>query len=294
MDLSNENVIHIKKNGIEYLQFRKLLEYEDIINHAYSLGIDRNYRTAKPNKEKLDAKTYEKVMKDYQDLCNSIGAKPKHLVKPNQNHTKEVKVIKEKININEPDFNLEQYNNTDGLMTNQKKLLLATTNADCILLLFFDPVKKVIANVHSGWKGTVQRISIETIEKMKKEYGCEPKDIICCICPSIRKCHFEVDKEVKDIFEQEFQDIKEIQQIIQETEPNNKWKIDTVKINQILLEKEGLKPENIIDSKICNVCNSNLMHSYRVEKQGYGLNTALIELKWDDRNHKFKMSQKGG
>ncbi len=279
MDLSNENIIHVKKDGIEYLQFRKLLEYGDIINHAYSLGLDRNYRTARANKEKLDVETYEKAIKDYEDLCNSIGTKKEHLVKPNQNHTKEVKNVEKKININEPDFNLINYNNTDGLVTNKNNLLLATTNADCILLLFFDPVKKVIANVHSGWKGTVQRISIETVKKMKSKYNCNPNDIICCICPSIRKCHFEVDKEVKEIFEREFQDIQDIQNIIQEIEPNKKWKIDTVKINQILLQKEGLKLENIIDSKICNVCNSNLMHSYRVEKEGYGLNVALIELK---------------
>ena len=46
-DLSNENIIHVKKNGIEYLQFKKLLKYSDVINHAYGIGLDRNYRTAK-------------------------------------------------------------------------------------------------------------------------------------------------------------------------------------------------------------------------------------------------------
>ena len=60
---------------------------------------------------------------------------------------------------------------------------------------------------------------------------------------------------------------------------SKKWNIDTVKINQILLKKQGLKEENIIDSGICSVCNSNLIHSYRVEKVGNGLNTAIIELK---------------
>ena len=53
MDLSNENVIHVKKDGVEYLQFRKLLEYKDILKHAYSLGINTNFRTARANKEKL-------------------------------------------------------------------------------------------------------------------------------------------------------------------------------------------------------------------------------------------------
>lgn len=279
MDLSNENVVHIKKNGIEYLQFRKLLEYKDIINHAYSLGIDKNYRTAKANKQRLDDRTYQKAIEDYTALCYTINTKPEHLVKTNQEHTDEVKVVKEKINLDKPDFNLEQYKKTDGLITNQRNILLSTTNADCILLLFFDPVKKVIANTHSGWRGTLQRISIKTVEKMKEEFGCNPADIICCICPSIRNCHFEVDKEVKDDFEKEFQDIENIDEIIKETIQNKKWNIDTVKINQIILQKEGLKPNNIIDSKICSVCHSDLVHSYRVEKQEYGLNTALMELK---------------
>lgn len=279
MDLSNENVIKIKKEGVEYLQFKKLLEYKDSINHAYSLGIDKNYRTAKANKQKLDIATYQKAMKDYESLCYSIDSKVEHLVKTNQDHTDEVKTVKEKINLNEPDFNLKQYVKTDGLITNKKDIMLSTTNADCILLLFFDPVKKVIGNTHSGWRGTLQRISTKTVEKMKEEFNCNPEDIICCICPSIRKCHFEVEKDVKEEFEKEFQDIKNINEIIKETIPNQKWNIDTVKINQILLEKEGLKAENIIDSKICSVCHSDKIHSYRVEKQEYGLNTALIELK---------------
>jgi len=281
MDLSNENVLHIHKDGVEYLQFKKLLAYQDIINHAYSLGIDKNYRTAKANKEKLQEDVYQKALKDYEILCQEIGSKKEHLVKTNQAHTDEVKIAKEKIKENEPDFNLEQYAKTDGLITNQKDIMLATTNADCILLLFFDPKNKVIANTHSGWRGTLQRISVKTVRKMKEEFGCKPEDIICAICPSIRKCHFEVEEEVKRSFEEEFKDLGDLSQkeIIEETITNQKWHIDTVKLNQMILQKEGLKPENIIDSGICSVCHSKIIHSYRVEKQDYGLNTALIELK---------------
>ncbi len=273
MDLSNKNVLHIKKNGIEYLQFRKLLEYKDIINHAYSLGIDKNYRTSKGD--------YYKALQDYKNLCDAIGVSVTNLVKTNQEHTDVVKVVTQKFNLNEPDFNLDQYRKTDGLITNQKNLILAATNADCILLLFFDPVKKVIANIHSGWRGTLQRISVKTVIKMQKEFDCKPEDIICCILPSIRKCHFEVEKEVKNEFLKEFQDISQEQNYywIEETVQNKKWNIDTVEINKILLQRQGLKEENIIDSGICSVCNSDLIHSYRVEKEGYGLNTAIIELK---------------
>ncbi|MBS5856949.1 MAG: peptidoglycan editing factor PgeF [Clostridia bacterium] len=279
MDLSNENIIHVNKNGVQYIQFRKLLEYSDIIRHAYSLGTDVNFRTAKVNKQQLSRNEYELAINSYKNLCNAIGSNYINTVKTNQNHTDTIKIANKKIKEDEPDFNLEEYKETDGIVTNKKNLILSTTNADCILLLLFDPIKKVIANVHSGWRGTLQRISTKAIEKMEKEYNCNPKDIICCICPSIRKCHFEVEKEVKDMFEEEFKSIVEKNNIITEIISSKKWTIDTVLINQIILEEKGLKKENIIDSKICSVCNSNLVHSYRVEKERYGLETAIIELK---------------
>lgn len=279
MDLSNRNVIHIKKGDTEFLQFRKLLEYKDVINHAYSLGTKLNFRTSTINKEKLPEQEYEAAIKSYKKICSSINCNYINLVKTNQEHTNCVKIVEKKIKTAEPDFNLEKYYKTDGLITNKKNIILSTTNADCILLLFFDPVKKVIANTHSGWKGTIQRIAVKTVEKMIKEFECNPKDIICCICPSIRKCHFKVHKDVQEPFYNEFKELKEINEIIVPVENENRWSIDTVRINQIILEQVGLKKENIIDCGICSVCNSDLIHSYRVEKEVYGLETALIELK---------------
>lgn len=280
MDLSNENVIHVEKEGIQYLQFRKLLEYSDIITHGYSLGIDKNFRTARANKQKLPEQEAQKAIKDYENLGKCIDIKLNKMVKPNQAHTDKIQIVEKHILEDEPDFNLELYDKTDGLITNKKDIALATTNADCILLLFFDPVNKVIANVHSGWRGTIQRISVKTVQKMVNKFNCKPENIICCICPSIRKCHFEVENDVKEIFEKEFKDLKIEQNndIMEKQKDKEKWNIDTVLINKILLKQEGLKQENIIDSGICSVCNSDLIHSYRVERQGYGLATALIKI----------------
>lgn len=279
MDLSNEKIIHVRKGNIQYIQFRKLLEYKEIIEHAYSVGTNLNFRTAKANKKHMDEYEFDKALEDYKLLCDSIHSEYKNIIKPNQNHTKNVKVVKKKINIDKPDINLNKYNETDGLITNKKDLILSTTNADCILMLLFDPVKKVIGNIHSGWRGTIQRISVKTIDKMVEEYNCNPEDIICCICPSIRKCHFEVEEEVKEMFENEFKDLGQKEEFIEEKINKEKWNIDTVLINKIILERRGVRRENIIDCGICSVCHSNLIHSYRIEKQGYGLSTALIGIK---------------
>ena len=275
MDLSNENVIHIKKDNCEYLQFRRLLEYSDLITHAYAIGLNNNFRTARAEGQKLSEDEYNLAVNSYKNICNELNIEYNDIVKTNQNHTDNVKKIERKTLKNEPDFAI--YKETDGLVTDKANLALSTTNADCILLLMFDPVKKVIANIHSGWKGTLKRISVKAVEKMKEEYGCNPKDIICCMCPSIRKCHFEVDEDVYKMFWNEFKDLKEIDEIIEKR--GEKWHIDTILINRVILKQMGLLEENIIDSGICSVCNKDLIHSFRAEGEGYGLNTAIISLK---------------
>ena len=276
MDLSNENVIHIKEEGVEYLQFRRLLEYKDNIAHAFTLGINNDFRMPlyDANPKKLTKEQIEENKNSYKKICKSIGIEYNNIVKTNQVHKDIVKSVDEKINKNEPDFNEKAYQETDGLITNQKNLAICATNADCIVLMMYDRVKKVIANVHSGWRGTVQNIGAKAIDKMEELYNSNPKDIICCISPSIRSCHFEVDDDVKDIFSKSF---KNVQNAIEKH--NNKWHIDTVKLNIDMLKEKGLRQENIIDSKICTVCNSNLIHSYRGSNHNNGLEMGIIELK---------------
>ena len=108
------------------------------------------------------------------------------------------------------------------------------------------------------------------------------------MCPSIRKCHFQVEEPVKDIFENKFKYTNRINEIIEykgkrsneKGELVDKWLIDTILINKILLEDCGLLKENIIDSEICSVCNCDEIHSCRAEgKEKYGLNTCIIGLK---------------
>ncbi len=276
MDLSNENVIHIKKEGIEYIQFRKLLEYSDTVIHAFTIGINNDYKIPLYNSKQnvLIPEQIEKNKNSYRKICNALGIEYNNIVKTNQVHKDLVKEVTGKINKNEPDFSEQVYDKTDGLLTNKKNIAICATNADCIVLMMYDRNKKVIANVHSGWKGTVQKIAIKTIDKMQEIYNCNPKDIICCISPSIRKCHFEVDEDVKNMFEDTFKNIDDAIQKKQE-----KWNIDTVKINIDMLKEKGLREENIIDSRICTVCNSDVIHSYRGSKHKNGLEMGIIELK---------------
>ena len=277
-DLSNDEVIHVKKGKCEYLQFRKLLEYG--VNNAYGL-IPGNYKTIG---EGVGEREFDEAVNCYKLLCDCFGGDYRNIVKPVQKHSGNVKCVGVDVNLDFADgplVNEEVLDNTDGLVTDEKNVILATTNADCILLLFYDPVKKVIANVHSGWRGTFQKIAVNAVNKMRLDYGCNPQNIICCICPSIRKCHFEVEDYVKNMCVENFGYTGRLDEIVENVgvkDGKNKWKIDTVLINRIILGDVGLKQENIIDCGICSVCNSNKVHSYRVEKSGYGLCTAVITL----------------
>ena len=83
---------------------------------------------------------------------------------------------------------------------------------------------------------------------------------------------------VQELYYKEFKELQKIGKIITPITEET-WTIDTVEINKIILKEAGLKEENIIDCGICSVCNSDLIHSYRAEKEEYGLSTAIIELK---------------
>ena len=267
-DLSNENIVHIKKNGLEYIQFRKLLEYKNV-EHCFTLK-PLDFAGNASYEEKR-----EEVEKGLKFLSEEFDFDVKDICRPKQTHTDKV----EKVEDSDEGIYLKMFDNVDGFVTDKKNKVLMLSFADCTPLLFYDPIKKVIANTHSGWRGTLQSIGVRTIEKMISECGSKPEDIICCIGPHIRKCHFEADKDVKDLFYNKFKNLEQIEEIITYNQKKDKYYIDTSKINKRILLNIGLKEENIIDSNVCTVCNSDICHSYRAEKEVSGRAVTIIYLK---------------
>lgn len=263
-ELNNENIIHKVYDDIEIIQFKRLLEFSNLV-HCYTLRKHNvNINSSEANRQNFK-NTYNKVSK-------ILRINEENIVKPHQTHTDNIEIV------NVPNIEL---NEVDGVITDKKDILLVTSSADCISLLFYDKEKNIIASIHSGWRGTVKQISKKAVEKMIKEYKSNPENIICCICPSIRKCHFEVDSDVMEIFKDKFKHTGRINEIIsvgRKIEEKQKYNIDTVLINKIILEEAGLKKENIIDSGICTVCNVDDFHSYRVDKDNSGRNGAFIGL----------------
>ena len=104
MDLSNENIIHIKSGDIEYLQFRRLLKYKDNLVHAY------DYRNHLENN----------ALASYKTLFKEMNLDISTLVKPTQEHTNNVIAIDKKQMIREPDINLNYLKGVDGTLTNNR------------------------------------------------------------------------------------------------------------------------------------------------------------------------------
>ena len=97
MDLSNENILHIKKDGIEYLQFKKLLNYPEI-KQAYVIGLDKNFKIySNPNKEEELKNNDSK--NNYKKICKELNLDYNHIVNTMQNHTDNIKIINGKINL---------------------------------------------------------------------------------------------------------------------------------------------------------------------------------------------------
>lgn len=265
MDLSNENIIHVNKDGTEYLQFKRLLEYKNIIN-CYTLR--ENNLDFRRNFEQED----EHILNEsYKKICKALNIERQSIVRPYQKHTDCIKNVEN---------SSQKFENVDGLITDKTGINLMLTFADCTPIFLYDPINKVIANVHSGWAGTVQKIGQKAALKMIKDYNTKPENIIACIGPCIQKCHFEVDEDVKQKFEQEFSYLNRNCDIIEKQKElvngKIKYHIDTTLINRLILEEIGIKPENIINSKICTVCNSKQLHSYRADGEQSGRNVAIL------------------
>ena len=260
-------------------KLEKLLSTDKIIWHEYYdyiLNLMNDYFTFKEFNNDEVISLYSKkpmncnVSKEDKDLLieeieRDLDYKFKRVVGSKfQVHGNDV-VIVEDIN--------QEIGEVDGFLTNLKGIALEIRTADCQSIFLYDPVKKVIGNVHSGWKGTYKQIVIKAINKMIEHYGCNKNDIRVGINPSILGCCFEVRDDVLNKF-------KEICDVTKYSKPyEDRYLLDTVAINYDKLIDLGIKKEHIFLSNICTGCNTIEYHSYRKENKTDGRNISLICLK---------------
>jgi len=191
-----------------------------------------------------------------------------HFIVANQTHSSNIKIIKKSENLgwNSLDDAIED---CDALITNQRAIMLTILTADCVPILLFDPIKRVVGAIHAGWRGTQQQIALKTVQKMQEVFNSNPKDIIASIAPSIGECCYEVDWSVAQHF-------KTIPHAF--TKKNQKYMLNLPFINQQQLLQSGLLKSNIELSNICTACNVEEYFSYRREKGCSGRFMSMIGL----------------
>ena len=242
----------------KYSYFEEL-DNNKIINFITNKNIGINYSVQ--SRDEIRSKLKDIIDYEY-----------KKIISPRQTHTNNVVAI----TLDNID---DELNDCDGVITNLKGVALTIATADCQSIFIYDNKKLVIANIHSGWKGTLKKILRNAIQIMIDKYECNTKDLIVCIGPSILKCCFEVDKDVVDMFRKEFNNIEDTISLGEVKDGKQKYYIDTVEINKKELRELGVLEENIVTSNICTKCSSDKYHSYRAHGMDSGRNVSLIVIK---------------
>lgn len=192
-------------------------------------------------------------------LADILGITLSDITRPTQTHTSAVKTVI-KNNGGEGIILKETESGFDGVITNERELLLCTLEADCVPVYLFDPVQKAAAMLHSGWKGTAGKISANAVKLMTEKYGTKVCDIIAatgpCICP---QC-YEVSADLIQHFEEKFTK-EEISRFFTAKE-NGKYLLNLPLAIKISLENTGVKNENIYASEVCTY-HSGICPSYR-------------------------------
>lgn len=204
-------------------------------------------------------------------LARTFGIIMERLITVRQNHGSDILVI----DAPNDDFSHFLGIEADAIVTNQPGVLIGVTVADCVPVLLYDPVKKVIAAVHAGWQGTALKIVEQTVQGMVRIFGSSPGDIKAAIGPCIGPCCYEVDQPVKDGFKNQ----DGVWDVLTEASGSGKWRLDLGLGNRLQLEGAGVPADAIQSAGICVSCNRDLFFSYRRDGGETGRQMGYIMLK---------------
>jgi len=164
--------------------------------------------------------------------------------------------------------------NADGLMTDQRGLPLFIFSADCIPILFYDPVRRAVAACHAGWRGTAQAIAAKTVRCMAEAFGSRPEDLLTAIGPGIGPCCFTTHEDVPQAMVGALGDLA--LPYIRPAAEKGKYHVDLKGINSALLRSAGVDSVEVSDH--CTGCRQDLYWSHRFTGSARGSMGAVIML----------------
>jgi YfiH family protein len=139
----------------------------------------------------------------------------------------------------------------DALMTDLPRVALVIRSADCVPIAVWDPVRRVSAMMHAGWRGLLRELPGRVIRAMGVAYRSRPADLLAGIGPAIRACCYEVGPE----FEPRFPDAIR--------RARGRRTCDLPRVARRQLHDAGLLDSRVTDAGVCTACDAQRWHSHR-------------------------------
>ena len=234
------------------------------MEHLASLNLSFSVEDAKEN-----------VLENFRRIGERFGKTPEDFVLSKQSH--ETKVLKVGTKDRGKGITKDRdYEGIDALITDEKGIILSCFSADCVPILFYDPIHKTVGACHSGWRGTKGKILQNVVEEMRKHFSSNPAEILVAIGPSICKEQYVVSEDLALSFLEDYPDLGEdtaspIQRI-----SKDKFQLDLWDLNRRIALDCGIKEEHISISGYCTMENPELFFSHRYSQGKRGLQGAFI------------------
>lgn len=182
--------------------------------------------------------------------------------------------------VDRPGISRGELEGYDALVTNLRNVSIGVRTADCIPIFLYDRKRKAVAAIHSGWKGTLQRISHSTLLMMRSSFGTIPEDVDAVIGPGICVGCYQIGEEIANVYKETGFPINLVYQWCGgkiDGDISTGHHLDLVAANRWLLEQAGVRPERITESGICTYEDKRL-YSARREGSECGRNINAIML----------------
>lgn len=275
--LNFTNTTSFHEGKVPYFTSRQL-DKIDFITHAFStrLGGVSSGQYESMNLSYTVGDDERNVRENFNIFGNAIRILPANMVYSKQTHTTNVlKITKDHLGMGI--YRDRDFDNIDGLITNEPGICLVTSYADCVPLYIVDPVNKAIGLSHSGWKGTVGDIASVTVNKMAEEYSSNPNDLIVFIGPSICQGCYEIGEDVAEHFAVKYG--PNVFDKILYPKENGKFHLNLWQANVTNFINAGVKENNISITDICTCHNPNVLFSHRASKGKRGGLCAFLMIK---------------
>ena len=187
-------------------------------------------------------------------LLLELKINPSKIIFGKQIHSNKILVVED---------NTKGIKKVDGFITNLKNILLCIFTADCVPVFIYEKVIGCIGIVHCGWRGIYKGIIKNAMRKLIKNYRVRPNNLRFILGPSIKKCCYEVSKDLIDRFKRRFKGIG-----IKERGKRYYLSLDEIIKYEIL--KFKVPKKNIVECKLCTFCDKTKFFSYRRDGKGTG------------------------